>query len=366
MKLHFLDPLYAQPGPVASVYLDTSRDLDEPDRAIALRWRRLRDSLLAHDADQATVDAIEGTVGSDRAITGRHGQAIFAAHGRIVLAECVPEPPYPDSARYGIVPDALPLALQHAPDIPYAAVAIHRVHAAGAGGGAEELEVDWEAGRWQISRVAPTPAHGPARRIPVHDWPTAAERLLAELMHSVESEGTEVIVLSGDPWAANVLKRSAPRKLADRFTRLKNGDDHRRGSGRALLETELDRLFADRLPDGDLRRLDAFRARRTRHRDDTEGIAATVAALQRGQAQALVLTLSSLPERHLWVGAAPTDLALTGEDLSAFGVDYYWEEPVGPALLRAAVGTQAELIAVPLEEPPLRDGLGVLPRYPTG
>lgn len=365
MKLHFLDPLYAQPGPVASVFLDTSRDLDEPDRALDLRWRHLRDSLLAHDADQATVDAIEGAVGSDRAIAGRHGQAIFAAHGRIVLAECVPEPPSRDSARYGIVPDALPLALQHAPDIPYAVVAIRRVHVPDAGGD-EELEVDWEAGRWPMSSVAPARAYGPTRRIPLDDWPTAAERLLAELRDSVETEGTEVIVVSGDPWAANVLKRSAPRKLADRFTRLKNGDDHRQATGRALLEAELDQLFADRLPDGDLRRLDAFRARRTRHRDDTEGIAATVEALQRGQAQALVLTPSGLPERHLWVGAAPTDLALTGEDLSAFGVDYYWEEPVGPALLRAAAGTQAELIAVPPEEPPLRDGLGVLPRYPAG
>ncbi|MGW2635258.1 hypothetical protein ACWC2K_39070, partial [Streptomyces chattanoogensis] len=53
MRLDFLEPLYKEAGPYASVYLDTSRDsaIEDPDAAIALRWRHLRDDLIAEGAD---------------------------------------------------------------------------------------------------------------------------------------------------------------------------------------------------------------------------------------------------------------------------------------------------------------------------
>ncbi|CAM5461822.1 hypothetical protein SNARM312S_05972 [Streptomyces narbonensis] len=53
MRLSFLEPLYAEPGPYASVYLDTSRDVERPEREIALRWERLRESLSRQGADRA-------------------------------------------------------------------------------------------------------------------------------------------------------------------------------------------------------------------------------------------------------------------------------------------------------------------------
>jgi hypothetical protein len=126
VKLTFLDPLYATRGPYASVYLDTSRYIDDPDKAIGLRWRHLRDELTAQGADAAGIAALAEAVGDDREISGRHGQAIFATHGRLVLKEELPQSPVRDSACYGAVPDAMPLAIQHAPDIPYAAVTVHR------------------------------------------------------------------------------------------------------------------------------------------------------------------------------------------------------------------------------------------------
>ncbi|WP_406368141.1 hypothetical protein [Streptomyces sp. NBC_01546] len=41
MRLQFLTPLCARPGPIASVRLDTSREIDAPDRAVDLGWREL-------------------------------------------------------------------------------------------------------------------------------------------------------------------------------------------------------------------------------------------------------------------------------------------------------------------------------------
>ncbi|WP_137991415.1 hypothetical protein [Streptomyces vilmorinianum] len=372
MKLQFLDPLYAHPGPIASACLDTSRDVGDPDRAIELRLRSLRESLLAHDADEATVGALASAVGTDRDVAGRHGQALFAAHGSLLLAQCLPEPPARDSARFGMLPDVLALALQHAPDLPYAAVVLNRVHPAGPGRGDDEgegdreggleLELEHERGRWPISRVAPGPRGH--RRVPVEGWPKEAEQLLAELVDGVETDGTEAIVPAGDPWAVNSLIRAAPRALQGRFVKLEHGRPRRPEPGRALLEDELAGLFAGRLPDHDRHLLDSYTGQRARHPEYVEGLAAAVGALQRGQARALFLNRPVRHTGHLWVGAAPTHLALSGEELSAFGLHYYWEEPAaGAALLRAAAGTQAELVVLPEEEVPLEDGVAVLLRY---
>ncbi|BAU81762.1 hypothetical protein SLA_0808 [Streptomyces laurentii] len=52
MRLSFLEPLCNQPGPFASVYLDTSRDaaVEHPDAVMELRWRHLRDALMSEGA----------------------------------------------------------------------------------------------------------------------------------------------------------------------------------------------------------------------------------------------------------------------------------------------------------------------------
>ncbi|MCC9307847.1 hypothetical protein LN042_12205 [Kitasatospora sp. RB6PN24] len=359
MKLQFLNPLYAPADPVASVYLDTSRDIDDPDRAIERRWRHLRESLLAHDAGEATVDAVESVLGTDREIAGPHGQAVFAAAGRLLLTEYLPDPPVRDSACFGALPDALPLVLQHAPDLPYAAVAIRRVHLPEAAGGGEVLDIEYDIGHWPMGRVN---AATPGWRTPVDSWPQQAEQFLAELAGAAESGGTEEILLAGDPWAANTMIRLAPNWLKNRLVRLKNGHHHYPQPGRAVLEDELEAVFTDRLPQRDRQQLDAFQAQRARDPEACEGLTAAVAALQRGQARTVLINRPVQQTPPLWVGGAPTDLARSADDLRAFGIDYYWEQDAGSAVTRAAAGTQAELVVVPREELPFPDGIAVLLR----
>ena len=45
MDLSFLTPLYETPGPVASVYLDTTRAEESGAQEIELRWRAARAEL---------------------------------------------------------------------------------------------------------------------------------------------------------------------------------------------------------------------------------------------------------------------------------------------------------------------------------
>src|SRR5690348_14713490 len=107
MRLSFLEPLYKQTGPYASVYLDTSRDsaLDDTDAIVELRWRRLRAALVSEGADQDSIAAAADAVGSDTDIPGMHGQAVFTAHGRLALLDELPTPPARDTAHFGTLPD---------------------------------------------------------------------------------------------------------------------------------------------------------------------------------------------------------------------------------------------------------------------
>jgi hypothetical protein len=77
LRLNFLDSLYARPGPYASVYVDTSRDIDDPDKAIELRRRHARSDLIELGTDPATAGASADAVGTDADLPGRHGQNLL-------------------------------------------------------------------------------------------------------------------------------------------------------------------------------------------------------------------------------------------------------------------------------------------------
>ncbi|WP_230195893.1 hypothetical protein [Streptomyces coriariae] len=83
--------------------------------------------------------------GTDREVSGRHGQAIFASRGGLALVEELPDPPAHDATGFSPLPDVLPLAVQRAPDIPYAAATVHRA-AHPETGAPEEMEVGFLEG----------------------------------------------------------------------------------------------------------------------------------------------------------------------------------------------------------------------------
>ncbi|MFJ8586694.1 hypothetical protein ACIRD2_18860 [Streptomyces sp. NPDC093595] len=360
MRLSFLEPLYAERGPFTSVYLDTSRDTDDAERAIAQRWHRLREQLARQGADRASIAAAEEVVGADADVPGVHGQAIFTAHGTLVLDDELPAPPAHDVARYGTLPDAMPLVAQHLPEIPYLAVVVHYrgLPTADASG---TVAVAAEAGRWPVSRVAP--GERLLRRVPVSGWHGAAARLGHELDRWARRTGADTVVLGGDEWAGNVLFRRLPRALRERVVRV--GGPAPAAAGRALLEPQVAGVLRGRMAAHDRALVETFLARRARGAGTAEGLAAGVAALQRGQVTALLLHPPRpwQPAEPLWTGPGPAQLALTEEELLSFGVRAPRRERADEALVRAVAGTGAELVVVPADEVPLRDGVGALLRY---
>ncbi|MGW6390990.1 baeRF2 domain-containing protein [Streptomyces sp. NPDC055103] len=361
MRLTFLEPLYSQPGPFASVYLDTSRDtaVEHPDAAMELRRRHLRDALMSEGADQESVTAVSGTVGSDRDIPGTHGQAVFTAHGRLALLDELPVPPPRDTARFGTLPDTMPLIVQHAPAIPYLALNVryggrHSTEAA------DTVRIDAEAGTWPLTRV--TPGHRLHEEVPATDWLNAATEFGRELEGHARHIDAESVVVAGDVWARGILIRRLPASLRGHVTTVEGAGEL--SPGRALLERQLDGLFEGRMAAHDQVLLDAFLAGRAHDGAAAEGLVAAISALQRGQVKALFLNSHPESSLRLWVGPEPGQIAVTEQELRSYGIQEISEERTDAALARALVGTGAELVVVPERKLRLNDGVAVLLRYP--
>ena len=360
MRLSFLEPLYKQTGPFASVYLDTSRDsvIEDPDAAIELRWRRLRKALTSEGADQDSLTAAAKAVGSDADIPGTHGQAVFTAHGRLALLDELPAPPARDTAHFGRLPDTLPLAVQHSPEIPYVVVYVHYSgrHSTDAPG---TVRIEAEIGVWPLTKV--TPGHRLDAEIPVTDWLNAAEVMGRELEGHARRIDAETVVVAGDVWARGILVRRLPTPLRGRVITIESpGESQPR---RALLEHRLEGLFSGRMAEHDRSLLGAFLAQRAHHGASAEGLAPAVSALQRGRVKALFLNNHPESPVRLWAGPEPGQLALTEQELRSYGIQDVREERADAVLTRALVGTRAELVLVPEQQVKLHEGVGVLLRY---
>ncbi|WP_369225973.1 hypothetical protein AB5J52_34445 [Streptomyces sp. R39] len=360
MKLSFLEPLYTQRGPFASVYLDTSRDgaIEDPDAAVQLRWRRLREALMAEGADRDSITAVAGTVGGDADVPGTHGRAVFTAHGHLALLDELPAPPARDTAHFGTLPDTMPLIVQHAPGIPYLAVHVHYGgrHSTDAVG---TVRIEAEAGLWPLTRV--TPGHRVDQEIPVADWTHAAGEVGRELEGHARRIDVETVFVAGDVWARGILVRRLPAALRGRVTTVDGAGESE--PGRALMEQCLERLFTGRMAAHDRALLDAFLAERARGGAFAEGLAPAVSELQRGRVKALFLNDHPESPLRLWAGPEPGQLALAEEELRSYGIREISEERADTALARAVVGTRAELVVVPEQELRLSEGVGVLLRY---
>ncbi len=94
-----------------------------------------------------------------------------------------------------------------------------------------------------------------------------------------------------------------------------------------------------------------------------EGLAFAVSELQRGRVKALFLNNHPESTFRLWVGPEPGQIALAEQELRSYGIREVREERADAALVRALVGTRAELVLVPERELWLSEGVGVLLRY---
>lgn len=308
MRLDFIRPLYERRGPYASLYLSALG----VGRGDAL-WGQLA------GADRATVEALRAS-----AARPAPGQALFASHGEVVLAETLPEPPRREGASWSALPYVTPLLLQRGENVPHVRVIVGReaTEVTVVGGGSPRAAAT-DPRPWPL----PKTAQGGWSRRTFRDLDVAA--VAREVDEQVRRIGAELVVIAGEPRPRSLLCDCLGTKATDRVMMVEHG-----GCGDFAVDVEVT--------------LDAWISRRRaelleRHRESEGpvGLEATVGALREGRVLA-VLSPGELP-RPMWTGAGGTQLATGPDELRRRGVESPVLDRADSAVTRAAAMTDAEL-----------------------
>ena len=139
---------------------------------------------------------------------------------------------------------------------------------------------------------------------------------------------------------------------------------HVDGSGE-VIAADVVQVLSDTLAADTTELLEKFSEERGQDDRAADGIAATVEALRMSQLGTLILADIRDTGRTAWFGPEPTHLALHEPELRNLGVGKPTEASLEEILVRAALGTGAEITCVfgGVEQAPT-EGVGGLLRYP--
>ncbi|MCW3818075.1 Vms1/Ankzf1 family peptidyl-tRNA hydrolase [Micromonospora sp. DR5-3] len=363
MQLSFLRPLYDRPGPWCSVYLDASRDTHDSRPAVDLRWRSLKGSLLEQGADQVTVDAVEEVVRRHDPMPGDYGVAIFATRGRVVLTEYLSAPPLRDLASWSALPHTMPLVAQRGEQIAWVRVLADRIGAdaiaVSAGGVPRKSHI---VGResYQLRQVNPGGwSQSRYQRAAMEAWHHNAGDAAAATAELADKVGADVVVVAGDVRATGMIAAQLPERWQDVLVRTDAGS-RARGADPMLMDDVTVQTIAEIADQRITTALDRFGTQE----DVGAGLDAVVSALQRNQVDTMLIVDDPSATGELWVGPEPTEIATDPRQLEAMSVADPQRVRADAALLRALVGTDADLtVLAPEEAPELTDGVGAVLRY---
>ncbi|MER5701920.1 Vms1/Ankzf1 family peptidyl-tRNA hydrolase [Micromonospora sp. NPDC002296] len=363
MQLSFLRPLYDRPGPWCSVYLDASRDTEDARPALDLRWRALKGELLEQGADAPTVDAVERVVRGHTPMPGDYGIAVFATRGRAVLSEYLSAPPLRDLAAVSELPHTMPLLAQRGEQIAWVRVLADRTGAdavaVSAGGVPRRAHVTGRE-EFQLRRVNPGGwSQSRYQRAAMEAWHHNAGDAAAATVELAEKVGADVLVVAGDVRATGMITAQLPERWQDVVVRTDAGS---RNVGAD--PTLMDDLTVQTIAEVADQRITAALDRFGMQEDVGAGLDAVVSALQRNQVDTMLIVDDPSSTEELWIGPGPTDISTDPGQLTAMSVPDPHRVRADAALVRALVGTDAELTVLgPEEAPELTDGVGAVLRY---
>jgi hypothetical protein len=357
MDLAFLNPLYEQSGPWASVYVDTSQHAEDTPHELHLTAQAMARDLKDQGADDATCRAVEEAIEALRHSPDPHGRAVFARSGEVVLEPLLAAPPPQGSlAVWAPLPRVAPL-LDLAGEDPVAIVAY--IDRRGA-----DFELRSALGRQKAGAVV-------GRQHPIHrtssaDWSerhfqlkveNTWEHNAAEIADALavcqDETRADLLILVGDDRERREVHDRLPGRLEERVVEASHG------TGSRLLDTEVEQVRAERVRSRVTAELDRFRA--SRAPDDegragaAEGVPALVETAREHRLQELLLRPDG-PDLHreVWIGEDPDQLAVRRTELQVLGEQHSWSARADDALLRSAVATDATALSLA----PVLEGTG--------
>ncbi|MDT9695419.1 Vms1/Ankzf1 family peptidyl-tRNA hydrolase [Streptomyces sp. P17] len=363
MDLAFLHPLYEHPGPWASVYVDTSRHTEDTPHERHLTAQALARDLADRGADEATCRAVRHALEELEHSSEPHGRALFARAGEVVLDPPLARPPLRDSADWAPLPHTAPL-LELAGEDPVCVVAYvdrrgaHFVLRTALG----RQDAGGVTGRqWPVHRTSTADWSERHFQLKVENtWEHNAAEIADALTVCQEETQADLLILVGEDRERRAVHERLPRRLHDLVVEAPHG------GGSRLLDEDVESVRQAHVRQRAERELSRFLAARDPGEGGraVEGVPALVEAAREHRIDELLIRLDS-PDAHreVWIGEDPDQVAVRRTDLKTLGEQRSWAARADDALMRSAVATGAEAVAVGTAEAPV-GGLGALLRWP--
>ena len=366
--------LYKHTGPFATAYLDGSRNSEQGQREVELRWRALRAKLAESGAPDEVLTALDSALDTDRSAGGRHGHLVVADVDGVLLDEITDEPPLRDLASWSPLPHLMPFLGRRAEPVPHVVVIADRTGA--------DIYLGTGHTETDLRRSQAEELTGPDQQ-PVHksrrdtwserhfqnrvdnNWAENAQNVADAVTTHVKQAAVRLVLVAGEVRARSLVMDALAERLPPEVD-LTETTAGGRADGAALEPVE------QALHDAALRlrwrhrREVLARLRQGIGRGDygVTGLDAVLAALRASQVDTVVISDDPSSTERAWIGDEPLQLARSRQELVELGVTDPKEDRLDAALVRAVAGSGAELLITPNAHDYLTDGIGATLRYP--
>ncbi|MEU2348858.1 Vms1/Ankzf1 family peptidyl-tRNA hydrolase [Modestobacter sp. NPDC049651] len=352
MDVTFLGSVTNHPGPLATVCADVTHTTENAAGELDLRVRALADRLTEQGAPEAVVEAVRGRLleGNDGGEPGtwRGRAVVVAADGTVLLDAPLADAPRTETAEWSPTPDLVTVLRALPGRIPHVVVVADRVGAditvaTAPGLPSIQEQVDGERHLMRKVKVGGW-AHHRFQHTAENVWVENVDGVVAEVDALVERVHPRFILVAGDVRARQIFTdRATPRMQAVLVETDEGG--RAEGADRSGIDRRVEELVAENDAAEQAQVIEQVNAAST-HGLAVTGTALVVEALRKAQVETLVLA-EEPDDEQLLIGTDPLQIGVSQEDLAALGVPDAARVPADRALVRAAVGSDANVVVVP-------------------
>lgn len=351
MDVSFLQPIFAAPGPYATVCADVTHTTESADAELELRVRAAAERLAEQGAPEAVVEAVRGRLleGNDGGEAGtlRGRAVVVASDGTVVLDQPLAGAPAREVAVWASKPDLLPVLRQIPGRVPHIVVLIDRTGADITFVNLPDQADEEQSVQGDTFQIRKFPGGGWAHHRYQHNaenkWVHNADEVAKHITSMARRHSPRFVLVAGDIRARQILTDRASDVWSGLIVSMDEGG-RAAGADREPVDRRADELVAEheaREVAETMEKVEAAGA----HGLSVTGTDHVVEALRKGQVETLVLS-DDLGGATLLVGGSPLELGVEQQDMDALGV-HGEVAPADRALIEAAVASAAGVVVVP-------------------
>jgi hypothetical protein len=352
MDVSFLEPVFAAPGPYATVCADVTHNNENADTELELRVRGISERMTGQGVPEVVVEAVRGRLleGNEGGEAGtlRGRAVVVASDGSVVLDEPLVDAPLREVAEWSPMPDLMPVLRQLPGRVPHIVVLIDRVGAdityVGVPG-REDEETTVEGDTFHIRKVRVGGwAHDHWQNNAENQWEANAGRAAERIASYARRLSPRFVLIAGDVRARTILAGMASDVWKDLVVTMDEGG-RAAGADREPVDRRAAELVAEHEAREIARAVEQVEAA-SAHGLSLTGTAPVVAAFRKNQVETLVLA-DEQDDETLLVGSSPIELGVSQDDMRSLGAQEVQSVPGERALLAASVATKAGVVVLP-------------------